>query len=55
MYLDISEEKCFFFCLQATNYHGLVQALLKEGQNEPHKNFNLQKIHSFKFSLKMCT
>lgn len=55
IYLDTSEGKYFPFCLQAANYHGLVQALLKGGQNKPHKNFSSQKRYSFKFSLKMCT
>lgn len=54
-YLDTSEGNYFLGCLQATNYHGLVQALLKEGQNKPRKNFNSQKRYGFKFSLKMCT
>lgn len=53
--LDASEGKFFLFCMWATSCHGLAQALLKEGQSKPHKNFNSQKGYGSKFCLKICT
>lgn len=51
MYLDTSENY-FLFRVQAAKYHDLAQALLKEGQNKTHKNFNSQKRCGFEFHLK---
>lgn len=50
-----ASENYFLFWVQAAKYHDLVQALLKEGQNKTHKNFNSQKRHDFEVSLKTCT
>lgn len=43
MHPGISERMYFLFCMQATSYHGLVEALLAGQKNKPNKKFGIME------------